>query len=63
MSPPRHLQNLSHVVHHSQTRPPILPLTQIEDRNDRCFSVLFRVAGDDGVYLFTVIFVEFEFDL
>ena len=51
------------MVHHGQTRPSILPLTKIEDRDDRGFSVLFRVAGDDGVYLFTVFFVEFEFDL
>jgi hypothetical protein len=63
IDPPRHLQYLGHMIHHCQTRPSILPLTQIEDRDDGRFSVLLRVAGDDGVYFFTVFFVELEFDL
>jgi hypothetical protein len=60
---PRHLQDLGHMVHHRQRSPSVLPLPEVEHGDDGGLPVLGRVAGDDGLHLFSVFFVELEGDL
>lgn len=60
---PRHLQDLGHMVHHRQRSPSVLPLPEVEHGDDGGLPVLSGVAGDDGLHLFGVFFVELEGDL
>ena len=60
----RHLQQLRDVVHHADARPPlVLPLTEVEQGDDRRLLVLWGVAGDDLVRPLRVLRIELERNL
>lgn len=60
----RHFQELRHVVHNTNARPSlVLPLAQVEERNDGGFLVLWGVSRDNFFRPFGVLRVKGECNL
>jgi hypothetical protein len=57
----RHLKELCDVVHDTDARPPfVLPLSDVEERDDRGLLVLRRIFGDDLLGPLDVVSCECE---
>lgn len=59
-----HLEQLRHVVHNADARPPfVLPLAEVEEGDDGRLFVLWRVMRDDFIGAFKILGCELEWNL
>jgi hypothetical protein len=59
-----HFEQLRHIVHDADARPSfVLPLAEVEEGNDGCLFVLWRVMRDDFIGAFEVLRCELEWNL
>jgi hypothetical protein len=59
-----HFEQLRHIVHNADARPSfVLPLAEVEEWDDGCLFVLWRVMRDDFIGAFKILGCELEWNL